>query len=97
MTGLLIAGYRCGECQRWYFTNNKRANFQETQFTTVNMRKLCDGYHEKNALMPDGNNMGALWSGDVFIYTWFFSGVILPVDRETHHIDKIIVEIIILI
>ncbi|UAK19113.1 hypothetical protein [Kluyvera sp. CRP] len=72
MTGLLIAGYRCGECQRWYFTNNKRANFQETQLTTVNMRKLCDGYHEKNALMLGGNNMGALWSGDVFIYTWFF-------------------------
>lgn len=41
--------------------------------------------------------MGALWSGDVFIYTWVFSDVILPVDRETHHIDKIIIEIIILI
>ncbi|HGF0769972.1 TPA: hypothetical protein ACF7ZB_002298 [Kluyvera georgiana] len=78
MTGLLIAGYRCGECQRWYFTNNKRANFQETQFTTVNMRKLCDGYHEKNALMLGGNNMGALWSDDVFIYTWFFLALYYP-------------------
>ncbi|ASG63404.1 hypothetical protein CEW81_12195 [Kluyvera genomosp. 3] len=97
MTGLLIAGYRCGECQRWYLTNNKRANFQRAQFTTVNMPKLCDGYHEKNALMPGGNNMGRCGQVMCLFIHGFFSGVILPVDRETHHIDKIIIEIIILI